>query len=331
MSADRARNFLAKAEATNIGPETIDQLADDVRRLAADSQRRPFPLLLNDLVETQDHAFKLLEGRQKPEQTRELYLMAGIVSGFLAKASHDVGASYDALTQARVAYACADNAGHDGLRSWIRGMQSLITYWSGRFDDAVRYAQLGADAADRSRGTASIWLRSSEARALAALNRIEEARAVLDVAAEARDKVQSDELDELGGICAFSRPTELYYAADALAWGGVAEAGDAERLAVEAINALAAAPLADRGGFGNEQGAHCDLAVALLLRGELDGAIGALSPVLALPSEQRQHGVVRSVERVSHALRALDSSAREARELGDAIEVFASERLALPR
>jgi hypothetical protein len=35
MSADRARDFMAKAETTNVGPGTIDQLADDVRRLVA--------------------------------------------------------------------------------------------------------------------------------------------------------------------------------------------------------------------------------------------------------------------------------------------------------
>lgn len=331
MSADRARDFLARAEETNLGPETIDQLTDDVRRLAIASQDQPFPLLLPDLAETQDRAFGLLEGRQKPEQTRDLYLLAGIVSGFLAKASHDVGASHDALTQARAAYACADNAGHDGLRAWIRGLQTLITYWAGRFDDSVRYAQLGADAATRSRGTAAVWLLSSEARSLAALSRMSEARAVLDSATEAREHVQPDELDELGSICTFSRATQLYYAADSLAWGTAVDASEAERLAAGAIDALSAAPVAERGGYGNEQGAQCDLAVARLLGGELDGAIEAVEPVLELPRERRQQGIVRSVERVRTMLTALDSSAHEAIQLDDAIDSFLSERLALPQ
>ncbi|MGH3767165.1 MAG: hypothetical protein ACRDTX_18755 [Pseudonocardiaceae bacterium] len=95
------------------------------------------------LVDTQDRAFGLLEGRQRPEQTRDLYLIAGIACGLMAKASHDLGVPHDALTQARTGYACADNSGHDGLRAWIRGLQALITYWSGRLEDSVRYAQLG--------------------------------------------------------------------------------------------------------------------------------------------------------------------------------------------
>ncbi|MGH4014892.1 MAG: hypothetical protein ACRDSL_13430 [Pseudonocardiaceae bacterium] len=60
--------------------------------------------------------FGLLEGRQRPEQTRDLYLIAGITCGLMAKASHDLGAAHDAMTQARTGYACADNAGHNGLR-----------------------------------------------------------------------------------------------------------------------------------------------------------------------------------------------------------------------
>lgn len=332
MSADRARNFLTQAEASDIGPGTIDQLADDVRRLAIKSQEQPFPLILRELVETQERAFDLLESRHKPDQARDLYLLTGLVSGFMAKASHDLGSPHDALTHTRAAYACADNAGHDGLRAWIRGLQALITYWSGRFDDSVRYARLGEEAAARSRGTAAVWLVSSEARALGALNRWDEVRATLGRASEMRDSVSLDELDQLGSICSFSRPTQLYYAADAFAWGGEAEAGDAERLAVEALTALDAAPVADRGGFGNEQGARCDLAVARLLRREQDGAIEALQPVLDLPVKQRQQGIVRSVERVRGTVLVLPASQHDAstRQLTDAIETFMSQRLALP-
>ena len=168
MSADRARDFLTRIEASNVGAETLDQLIDDVRRLVTAYQQQPLPTLLSDLVDTRDRAFGLLEGRQRPAQTRDLYLLTGIACGLMAKASHDLGAPHDAMTHARTGYACADNAGHDGLRAWTRGLQALITYWSGRLDDSVRYAQLGAEAAARSRGTAGIWLSSSEARSLAA-------------------------------------------------------------------------------------------------------------------------------------------------------------------
>ncbi|MCA1676298.1 MAG: hypothetical protein LC799_30355, partial [Actinobacteria bacterium] len=99
MSADRARDFLSRIEASNVGAETLDQLTDDVRRLVIDFQQQPLPTLLSDLVDTQDRAFTLLEGRQRPDQSRDLYLLAGITCGLMARASHDLGASYDAMTQ----------------------------------------------------------------------------------------------------------------------------------------------------------------------------------------------------------------------------------------
>ncbi len=289
MSADRARDFLTRIEASNIGAETLDQLIDDVRRLVTAYQQQPLPTLLGDLVDTQDRAFGLLEGRQRPEQTRDLYLIAGIACGLMAKASHDLGAPHDAMTHARTGYACADNAGHDGLRAWTRGLQALITYWSGRLDDSVRYAQLGAEAAARSRGTAGIWLTSSEARSLAALNRLEDAHTALAQATEARDRMEPDELDSLGGLCTFNRPRQLYYAADALAWGGEAEASHTERLALEALDAYAGAPDQDR-AFGDEAGARSALAVGRVLRREVDGAAEALAPVLEPPRRSAYTG-----------------------------------------
>lgn len=332
MSADRARDFLTRIEASNVGTETLAQLIDDVHRLVTASQHQPLPTLLGDLVDTQDRAFGLLEGRQRPEQARELYLLAGIACGLMAKASHDLGAPHDAMTQARAGYACADNAGHDGLRAWTRGLQSGITYWSNRFEDSVRYAQPGAEAAARSRGTAGVRLASSEARSLAALNRLEDTHAALTRATEARERVQPDELDSLGGLFAFSRhrQLQLYFAADALAWSGEGEANHTERLALEALDAFAEAPGQDR-AFGDEPGTRSVLAVARVLRGEIGGAAEALAPVLELPSSQRIHGIVTSVEHVRTALRAVGDPGRNAIELAGAIEGFTSERLVLQR
>ncbi|MGH3939342.1 MAG: hypothetical protein ACRDTG_12040 [Pseudonocardiaceae bacterium] len=140
MSVDRARDFLGRFELSNVGAETLDQLADYVRRLVITAQR-PLTSSLGDLVDTQNRAFMLLEGHQSPEQSRDLYLLTGTTCGLLAYASHHIGAHHDAMMQARTGYACADNAGHDGLRAWSRGIQAFITYYSGRW--TIRCATLG--------------------------------------------------------------------------------------------------------------------------------------------------------------------------------------------
>lgn len=330
VSADRARAFLTRIEASNMGPETLDQLVDDVRRLARAYPQQPLTMLLDELVDAQDRAFVLLEGRQPPVQTRDLYLLAGVACGLMAKASHDLGAPYDAMTQARAAYACADNAAHDGLRAWIRGLQSLVTYWIGRFDDSLRYAQSGADAAARSRGTAAVWLASGQARALAASQCLDEAEDALTRASDARDRVQPDELDELGGLCTFTLPRQLYYAADALARAPGADTGAVERRALDALRAYERAPDNER-AFGDEAGARAALAVARVRNDEVEGAREALAPVLALPTERRIHGVVASVEHVRTALHGLGRSDRHCAGLAGEIESFVVERLALAR
>lgn len=330
MSADRARDFLTRIEATNVGAETLDQLFDDLRRLVIASQQQPLDTWLSDLVAAQERAFVLLEGRQRPEQSRDLYLVAGLACGLMASASQELGAIHDAMTQARTGYVCADNAGHDGLRAWIRGLQTAFTYWDDRPEESLRYARLGVEVAASSRGTGSVWLPSAEARALAALNRPEEAEAALDQAADARDRAVPDDLDSLGGICTFSRPRQLYFAADALSWGGYPAATSAERVAMEALDAYAAAPAEER-SFGHEAGTRSALAVARVFRGEVEGAAEALGPVLALPTTQRGHGIVMSVERVRTALSTIPDPAHDIIDLAGAIEAFTAERLALPK
>ncbi|MBV9010862.1 MAG: hypothetical protein JO272_02220 [Pseudonocardiales bacterium] len=257
MSADRARDFLTRIEASNVGAETLDQLLDDVRRLVIACQQQPLPTLLGDLVATQERAFELLEGHQRPEQSRDLYLVAAIACGLMADASYSLGAFHDAMTQTRTGYVCADNAGHDGLRAWIRGLQASFAYWSGRLEDSLRYTQLGAEIAIHARSSAGVRMASIEARTLAALNRLEEAHTALARASDLRERMEPDELDGLGGICTFSRPRQLYFAAETLCWGGQPEATRAEGLALEALDAYTAAP-----AFGDEARPRSTLAIA---------------------------------------------------------------------
>src|SRR5690606_10542126 len=137
-----------------------------------------------------------------------------VVGGMLAKASHDLAEPHAAMTQARTAFLCADNADHNGLRAWLRGLQSLVSYWAGRPQESVRYAQQGA--AFSPGNSTTVWLPMNEARAWAALGNADKARAAILRAEEAWDEVQPDDLDELGGMCTFTRSRQLYYAAESL-------------------------------------------------------------------------------------------------------------------
>ncbi|WP_410597226.1 hypothetical protein [Amycolatopsis sp. lyj-23] len=330
LSAMRARDFLRRTEVPNVGPETINQLADDIRALTVRYQQEPLETLLADMSHAQEQAFFLLEGRQKPAQTRELYLLAGVSSGLMARASHDTGSADDAMVHARAAFSAADNAGHDGLKAWVKGLQSLIAYWARRYNESIKYAREGFEFTHASRNTAAVWLAAGEARSLAALGRFEEAQVAVDRATEARYRVRRDDLDELGGFCTFTRPRQLYYAAEALAWAGSEKADQAEHIALEAIDAYERAPAADR-AFGDEAGTRCALAIARIGRGEYEGANTAMAEVLELPPPQRTHGIIAAVEYVEEVLDNVSVDTKSIRELGDSMRAFSSQPLALPK
>lgn len=319
MASQRARKFALIAGQSATSPEVVDQIHEDVQRLATAYPQQPLPHVLGDLVDVQDGIFTLLELRQRPRYARQLYFLGGVVGGILAKASHDLAEPHAAMTQARTAYLCADNADHDGLRAWLRGIQSLVSYWAGRPLEAARYAHSGSEFASRARNTTAVWLPMNEARAWAALGNAEKARNAIGKAELAWDALSIDDLDELGGLCTFSRSRQLYYAADALAWLP-AEAEEAERYSRAAVDAYTD-PTRPDWAFGDQAGSQANLAIARIARGELEGAAEALAPVLDLPSSQRINGIIASAQRVHRAL-TQSTVSTAAGELQEQIERF---------
>ncbi|MGI5348814.1 hypothetical protein ACQEU8_11545 [Streptomyces sp. CA-250714] len=329
LAAQRAKEFTLAANQGNITTEAMEQVHDDVRRLATEYPQRPLPDLLGDLVQTQELLYKLLENRQRPEQARQLYFLTGVTSGLLAKASHDLADPHAAMAQARTAYLCAENADHNGLRAWIRGLQSLVAYWAGRLHESVKFAQAGSEFAIHAQNTTAVWLPMCEARAWAALGNAEKTRSAIHRANDAWDSVHQDEVDELGGLCTFGPVRQSYFAADAMAWLP-AEAQAAQDYAARAVEAYADSSDPEW-AFGDQAGSQADLAIARIHLGELEGAEEAVNPILDLEPESRINGIVNSAMRVHKALNG-SQLAVPGGELQERIEMFTRTPLkSLPR
>lgn len=318
-AARRAFRFASMVEGSNIGPETLAELEAEIRRLARGYPQQPIGPLVRELTQLQEIGFRLLEGRQRPPQAASLYLLTGMASGMLAKASHDLADAGSAMTQARAAYVCADNADHDGLRTWVRGLQSLICFWAGWSHDALRYARLGAEPARRVRGAAAVWIASQEARAWGMVGNESGTLAALNRARWARDRCADDDLDEFGGLLGFPPARQLYYAADALT-AIPEQQRSAENLAVEAISTYEGLDPGER-SYSDEAGARCDLALLRVRRGDVTGANEAIGPVLELPAQWRINGVVASSHRVAAATAGV-SRTGAGKALREAIESF---------
>lgn len=323
MSTRRATRFTSYAESRNVGPEALATLAEEIGGLAADYVREPVTKVIGDLIEAQETVFSLLEAQQRPPEARDLYMLASIVSGLIAKASHDLSRPHDAMTHARTMFVCADNADHLSLRAWARGLQSLIAYWAGRMEDAVRYAEAGAMFTGDLRGSVTAWLPALEARAWAQLGSVADARAAVERARGRRDQIIPDELDRMGGLMAFPRAKQHYYAAGAYVYLGDADADDAAELEAAAALELYEDRASPEWSFSDQAGARAELALARVHRGELAGAREALVPVLELEPERRIGGILASADRVHLALRDTRfAQAREAKVLREEIESF---------
>ncbi len=200
-AAHESARFAAHVEGSNVGPHTMEQLEADIRRIVTTYPNRPVGPVFHEVRNLRDRSFELLEGRQPPHYTRDLYMAAGVLCGVLANASFDLGRYDAAETQARTAFMCGELAGHNGLRAWVRGLQALIAYWDGRPADAVRLAEAGSGFVPE-RGTAQIRLASIKARAFGQLGNRTEAVAALSEADRLREGIGAED-DVLGGMMAF--------------------------------------------------------------------------------------------------------------------------------
>lgn len=293
-----------------------DAIADGLRDVALAYPRQPLRTVLPSIIDAQEYLFSLLERPQAPQQASNLYFLAGFTSGLLAKASHDSAEPLAAKAQARTARMCAEHAGHTGLITWADGLSSLISYWAGHPAEALRAAERGLSVASSSSN--SVWLHYLAARAHATLGHDENAVASIRKAETLWERVESDDLDDLGGIATFTRIRGDYYAADALV-----ELPQQNTLATE-YSEQASTNYSDSSApdwaFGDAAGAQAALARARIAAGSVDGAVDALTPVLDLPMDQRINGIVKCVSAVHRALRGTD--AQEGADLRESIESF---------
>jgi hypothetical protein len=303
MAARESADFGRMAGRSNVGPLTAEQFHADLTWLATRYPHRPVAPSFAEIADLRDQAFGLLEDRQRPDETRDLYVIAGVLCGMLANASFDLGYQHAATTQARTAYLCGELAGHNGLRCWVRGMQSLIAYWQGRLPEAVSLAREGWDFIPE-HGTARIRAACLEARAAGRLGDEATVRDALRRADQARDESASE--DTPGGMLAFPASKQLFYTASSylglhsrtqtLPAGGWA--ARAEQAAGAAIGLYEAAP-ADEQRLGELSLARLDLAAAHLERSELDGAAQTIRTVLDTTTRRPTDSVLRRLRQLA--------------------------------
>ncbi|MGH3430617.1 MAG: helix-turn-helix domain-containing protein [Pseudonocardiaceae bacterium] len=280
-AADESVRFLAWAETSNIGDLTLEQMHSDLRWTARNYLKVPTLPLFARVRTIRDRAFGLLAGRQRPDQSRDLYMAAGWALTLLAWMSTDLGRPDAADAHARAAWVCADNAGHHGLRAWVRASQHTAAFWENRFLDAARYAEDGLRYATT--GSAEAFLASAQALDLAKVGHVDNARTALGRARHATEVVEQT-CDELAGpfTCSVDRAggfwSDVYLA--------LGQPTDALAEADSAVAVFEQVPIEWRNP-GSERMARIEQVRAHLVLSQLDGAYEALAPVLDTSPEYR--------------------------------------------
>jgi len=299
MAAAESARFAQFAGQCNAGPHTVEQFRADIDRIVANYGNRPVYPTFVEVRELRNRAFELLEGRQPPDKTRDLYLVAGLLCAILGQASHDLGMISAATTQLRTAFLCAELAGNNWLRAWVRGEQSVVAYW----EDRPRVsAELAADGSRYipETGTTLVRLAALEARARGRLRDQRGTDDALARADQAREQVQGD--DDPGGIFKFSPGVQHYYASTARLWlGDSSNYAEAERLATTALDLMEIGP-PEAHHLGYIATARLDLTLAYLGRDDLDGAATNIGDVLTLTAQRPSEPVARRLRHVANAL-----------------------------
>jgi transcriptional regulator with XRE-family HTH domain len=320
MIAEESLDFGEWADTSNIGDATLEHYAAQVRQLASDYQHAaPYPLLL-ETKRLRDRVFGKLQGHQRPGQTRDLYLIAAQVCGLLAWMSGDMGYQRAADSHAWTGWVCAEQANHDGARTWIRATQSKLAYWDDRYLESAQLADDGLRYLSADSGHAMLAL--LHARALARLGRNEEAGEAL---AGARTRLEQAGPDEVGGLWGVSQARYHHLTGSTHLWRQ--DPGQVLAETRQALELFEVTPAHQR-YYGAEVGTRIDEAQAHLLSHDIDGAHASLRPVLTLAPENRNEPLTQHLGHVRRAL--ADPAFRNAalaRELQEEIETYSRESI----
>ncbi|MEU2847594.1 XRE family transcriptional regulator [Streptomyces sp. NPDC007049] len=284
-SAEFAR-FIAYRNADEF---VVEQLEADIGRLARTYVSHPLMEQYVEIRRLRDGVFDLLRGRQHPRQTTDLYLSASRLCGLSAHVCLDLGDYDSAATHARTARACAEAAGHEGMPAWVRAVESLIAYWTGRYEQAARLAQAGLR--HRASGSIGARLASLEARALAIVGDSAGALAALSDAERSREAVSGR--DEVPGVFDFPVAKQFAYAGTTLLAVGGQERVQKAIVSAETAIRLYRSADGDDQSVGDLFASHLDLAHGHLLLGDLDGAEEMLGFVLTASPERMSASIMR--------------------------------------
>lgn len=308
QAASTAMEWTIRAEASDVGPHTVDHLDLVVSGMAGAYQYTAPTELFPRVWAYRQRVAELLDGRQTLRQRRDLYRLAGRLSILLGWLSHDLGDPLAAEAHCLDAWEHGWQAEDGEVCGWAMDTAASIAMYGHRPDRALSATERGLAHAP-ARTPVAVRLACQLTRAYGRLGD----RDRFDLAlASTRD--QLDQLSDRGhGLFSVDAGRVASYAATSSIW--LDRPGDAVRCATDALGYYTTSAPADRSPT-REAIARLDLGLALIATRAPDGAAEATR--LALDSDRITDAVLTRAGDVDTALLDAYPELPETRDVHDA-------------
>ena len=137
--------LLRRTEVSDLGSGTLEQLEELVESLGVEYFAVPPAEFRETVLSWRRYVVRLLDGKLTLRERRDLYAVAGWLSGLVAEASLALGDH--AEPHCAAALSLAQEVGDAHLAGWIRGTQAQTALYAGDPREAVLFAQAGRQAA----------------------------------------------------------------------------------------------------------------------------------------------------------------------------------------
>ncbi|MGX1541136.1 DNA-binding protein [Streptomyces adustus] len=325
MTAEEALEGADATASASVSDNTIDELRDQVTALARGYHLKP-PAHAYEAADR----LRLTTERQRdrthvPVQQQELMILNGQIAALLAVAAFDLGYFPSASSFARTASVFGETTRFTPLQAYADGTLAYIAYHTGNPTEALAKATRALSYSGLG-DTAQRRLQAIKARAHAHLGDVTGARQAVRLSSQDTGERRDDLHDVVGGEFAFTlERLAMSTSTTALLIG---DAPQAEADARRALELLGQRPQ-DQQSTHVRASAAADLAHARLLADDIDGAAEAMTPVWAVPADQRKTGIVVRTARIGrHLAKPAYHGAHAPKALREQIEDF--NRVSLP-
>ncbi|MFC1420045.1 hypothetical protein [Streptacidiphilus cavernicola] len=323
MTAHDAAAHAGDAASRALPDLTLDQIEDDLRYLArAHVDTAPYVMYVQGRQVLQS-ATLMLDRTQLPSQRRRLYLVAGQCSALIAACATDLGQMPTAVELLRASALYGQVSEHGALQAYAHGYLAILAYMDGNPTQALRLVKKAHEFSGIG-DTGRARLFAIEARAYGHLGRFDDAARAIQASLEQSSGRRDDVHDEVAGE--FDFPLGRIAMSNSTTYLLMRDGAAAETTAMQSLSLIAEGGPAGATPVPIASKASSDLAMARLLRQDVDGAAEALRAVFELPREWRSPGLrdrVRTVRRelVSAAFRDAPGAIGMAEECEDFVQM----------